>query len=97
LNTLGVVLLISIREIIGYTALQFPWDVRPLSNEAKAMVTSGELPPAPERGNVDALAAFFCGGFAERCGYDPNKDYRKLFKFTTGQITMLKESLKCVL
>jgi hypothetical protein len=75
-------LLISIRRIVGYTALQFPWDDRPLSNAAKEMVTSGNLPPAPEGGNVEALAAFFCVGFAERHGYDPKKNYRKPFKFT---------------
>jgi hypothetical protein len=85
LHIFDVVLLISIRRIVGYTALQFPWDDRPLSSEAKAMVTSDNLPPAPEHGNADALTAFFCVGFTASCGYNPSKDYRKSFKITHGQ------------
>ena len=55
-----------------------PLEDRPLADEAKAMVTSHDLPPSPEGTNLDAFVEFFTMlSFADRHGYDPEVDYRK--------------------
>ncbi|KAL3425503.1 acetyltransferase [Phlyctema vagabunda] len=44
-------------KIAAWTALQYPWEDRPLDPEQKAFATSHDLPPLVEGVNVEALKA----------------------------------------
>ena len=63
---------------MAWTALQFPWKIRPITDEMKAMVNSHELPPGPDGMNMGALAEV-AGmlGVCNQFGYDSDNDYRK--------------------
>ena len=68
------------RKIVGWTALQFPWDDRPLKGEELAIVNSHDMPPGIEGLNMEALATLIESiTFAGEHGYDPQTDYRELF------------------
>jgi hypothetical protein len=62
----------------GWTALQFPWVDRPISDEGKAMANSHDLPPPLEGMNVEALKELFTSlTFSSEYGYNVDTDYRK--------------------
>ncbi|RDW82377.1 hypothetical protein BP6252_03489 [Coleophoma cylindrospora] len=68
----------STGKLVAWTALQFPWKDRPLSEELRAEVVDEHTPPLPKGVNLDAFTAFL-GMFV--CtypyGYDMEHDYRK--------------------
>jgi hypothetical protein len=74
--------LIIYSKIVGWTALQFPWKIRPITEEMKAMANSHDLPPALDGMNMDALEAVFeMLGYCSHFGYNPDTDYRKELNF----------------
>jgi len=62
------------------TALQFPWDKRPLPEELKAEVMSEDLSKLPplKDGNQEMLMEFLAVlTGTKKYGYDPEKDYHR--------------------
>ena len=69
--------LILDRRIAGWTALQYPWNERPISEDLKAVVNSHDIPPLPKGANPEAVMELFrCLGFASDHGYSMETDYR---------------------
>ena len=65
------------RRIAGWTALEFPWNDRPLNEEELVIANSHDMPPAIDGMDMEALPTFIEAlTFAGAYGYDPQTDYR---------------------
>ncbi|KAH8816779.1 hypothetical protein F5884DRAFT_853207 [Xylogone sp. PMI_703] len=70
----------STGKIVAWTALQWPWDIRPLSPELKTKILAhdpADLPPFPEGLKVNGFVEFGnCIGLTT-ADYDPEKHFHK--------------------
>jgi hypothetical protein len=63
---------------VGWTALEFPWNIRPLKEDQLAIVNSHDPPPPLEGLNMEGLVTLIeCLNFAGQYGYEPKSDYRE--------------------
>ena len=64
--------------MVAWTALQFPWIQRPVSEKQRAQALYREMPPRPEGMDEEALKEILpIFGLANGYGYSPDTDYRK--------------------
>jgi hypothetical protein len=70
------------RMVVAWTALQFPWKYRSLSDELKAKFTSSDLPPFAEGMDHEGMVNFFTTlELAKDYEYDIENDYRECLRF----------------
>lgn len=66
------------REIVAWTGLQYPWNLRPVSDELRAKITTPRVPTLAEGMFSPAmLECFSTFGVTKKSGWDIEKDYRE--------------------
>lgn len=66
------------REIVAWTGLQYPWNLRPVGDEMKAKITTPSVPTlAEDMFSPPILECFSTFGITKKNGWDIEKDYRE--------------------
>lgn len=87
-------------KMVAYTALQYPWSIRPLIPELKTALSSLDpfagLPVAPKGFRMDGFVEMFNMFTATHYEHDPEKDFRTYFMpdfKTTGSLANFQDRM----